>query len=110
MNYGKFIDKILIINPQKIVLNHMQIFNPKLEHLLQAGYKEIRDTDIPEDPAPEGQHYEPRYEDMGDYIGQVWELKEDSPSDVGKTIEQRVTTLEQGMSSISAAIERGRTE
>lgn len=65
---------------------------------------------MPEDPAPEGQHYEAQYTDSGDSITQSWVLVEDEPVEpAGKTIEQRVTALEQDVHGISTAIERGLT-
>lgn len=105
---GKIIDGVLTYPLHRIILNGMQIFNPTSEHLEQAGYKEIRYTDMPEEPAPEGQHYEATYEDKGEYIEQVWELAETIPEEpVGKTLEERVTGLEQAVQSVEDAIERG---
>ena len=106
---GKIIDGVLTYPPHRIVLGGMQIFNPTEEQLMQAGYKPIVETPMPEEPAPEGQHYEAQYTDSGDTITQSWVLVEDEPAPAGKTIEQRVTTLEQDVSSISTAIERGLT-
>lgn len=110
MTYGKIENGTLTYPPHRIVLNGMQIFNPTTDHLSQAGYKPITETAMPEDPAPEGQHYEAQYTDSGDTITQSWILVDDDPVDpTGKTIEQRVTTLEQDVSGINAAIERGLT-
>lgn len=107
---GKITDGILAYPPNRIVLSGMQIFNPTDEQLRQVGYKPIAETPMPEEPAPEGQHYEARYTDSGDTITQSWILVDDEPVDPsGKTIEQRVTTLEQDVSGINAAIERGLT-
>ncbi len=107
---GKIIDGVLTYPPHRIILNGMQIFNPTQEQLMQAGWKTITETPIPEEPAPEGQHYEAQYTDTGDTITQSWVLIDDEPVDPsGKTIEQRVTTLEQDVSGISTAIERGLT-
>lgn len=108
MKYGKIENGNLIYAPRRIVISGMQIFNPTAEHLEQAGYKEIRYTDMPEDPSPDGQHYEATYEDKGDYIEQVWELAETVPEEpVGKTLGERVTGLEQAVQSVEDAIERG---
>lgn len=108
MMLGKIIDGVMTYPPHKIILDGMQIFNPTETQLMQAGWKTITETPMPEDPAPEGQHYEAQYTDAGDTIMQSWVLVEDEPVDlVGKTIEQRVTTLEQNVSGINAAIERG---
>ena len=107
---GKIIDGNLTYPPHRIVLNGMQIFNPTDEQLIQSGFKTIVETDIPEEPSPEGQHYEAQYADYGDSITQSWILVQDAhiePS--GKTIEQRVTALEQDVHGISTAIERGLT-
>lgn len=104
---GKIIDGKLTYPPHRIVLDGMQIFNPTEEQLISAGYKTITETDMPEEPAPVGQHYEAMYVDMGDTILQSWTLVEDQPSETGKTLDERVTALEQDVSGISAAIERG---
>lgn len=107
---GKIIDGVLAYPTHRIILNGMQIFNPTQEQLMQVGYKPITETPIPEEPAPEGQHYEAQYADAGDTITQSWILVEDEPVEPSeKTIEERVTTLEQDVSGISTAIERGLT-
>lgn len=98
MKYGILSDGALQLAPPKIVLNGKQIWNPTGEQLIQAGYKEIRDTDMPEDPAPEGQHYESHYEDKSDHIEMVWSLVEDAePEPQPVTLESRVFTLEEKM-------------
>ena len=102
---GKIIDGKLTYPPHRIVLDGMQIFNPTEEQLISAGYKTITETDMPEEPAPEGQHYESTYTDAGDTIMQSWTLVEDQ--ETGKTLDERVTALEQDVSGISTAIERG---
>lgn len=106
---GKLIDGKLTYPPHRIVLNGMQIFNPTEEQLLSDGYKTITETPIPEEPAPEGQHYEAQYTDSGSTITQSWILVDDETEPSGKTLEQRVTTLEQNVNGISTAIERGLT-
>lgn len=107
--YAKLENDTLIPAPHRIALSGMQIFNPTPDQLIQAGYKPITETPIPEEPAPEGQHYEAQYTDAGDTIMQSWVLVDDEPEPTGKTIEQRVTDLEQDVSGISTAIERGLT-
>lgn len=109
MTYGKIENDTLIPAPHRIVLSGMQIFNPTTDHLTQSGYKPVTETPIPEDTAPDGQHYEASYADSGDTITQSWVLVDDDPEPAGKTIEQRVTTLEQDVSGITTAIERGLT-
>lgn len=106
---GKIIDGKLTYPPNRIVLNGMQIWNPTDDQLIQVGYKPITETPIPEEAAPEGQHYESQYTDGETEITQSWVLVEDEPTPAGKSIEQRVTALEQGVSGISTAIERGLT-
>lgn len=105
---GKIIDGVLTYPPHRIILDGMQIFNPTETQLISAGYKPIIETDMPDD-APEGQHYEAQYTDGETEITQSWVLVEDEPTPAGKSIEQRVTALEQGVSGISTAIERGLT-
>ena len=106
---GKIIDGKLTYPPHRIVMDGMQIFNPTEEQLLSDGYKTITETPIPEEPAPEGQHYEAQYTDSGSTITQSWILVDDAPEPTGKTIEQRVSDLEQDVFGISTAIERGLT-
>ena len=106
---GKIIDGKLTYPPHRIILNGMQIWNPTDDQLMQVGYKTVTETPMPEDPAPEGQHYEAQYTDEETEITQSWVLVEDEPTPAGKSIEQRVTALEQGVSGISTAIERGLT-
>lgn len=105
---GKIIDGVLTYPPHRIVIDGMQIFNPTETQLISAGYKLIVETDMPDD-APEGQHYEAQYTDGETEITQSWVLVEDEPTPAGKSIEQRVTALEQDVSGISTAIERGLT-
>ena len=105
---GKIIDGVLTYPPHRIVLDGMQIFNPTETQLISVGYKLIIETDMPDD-APDGQHYEAQYTDGETQITQSWVLVEDEPTPEGKSIEQRVTALEQGVSGISTAIERGLT-
>lgn len=106
---GKIIDGKLTYPPHRIVLDGMQIFNPTEEQLISAGYKTITETDVPEEPAPEGYHYEATYTDAGDAIMQTWEIVENQAAEAGKTLDERVTALEQDVSGISTAIERGLT-
>lgn len=105
---GKIIDGILAYPPHRIILDGMQIFNPTETQLISAGYKPIIETDMPDD-APDGQHYEAQYADGETQITQSWVLVEDEPTPAGKSTEQRVTALEQDVSGISTAIERGLT-
>lgn len=107
MMLGKIIDGVLTYPSHKIILDWMQIFNPTQEHLIQAGYKPITETPMPEEPAPEGQHYEAQYADSGDTITQSWVLVDDEPVETGKTLDERVTDLEAGQAEITEAIERG---
>lgn len=101
---GKIIDGKLTYPPHRIVLNGMQIFNPTEEQLIQAGYKTITEADIPEDPAPDGWHYEAVYTD-GDTITQSWVLVEDEEIlETDKTITERISTLEQDISNINSVL------
>lgn len=106
---GKIIDGVLTYPPHRIVLDGMQIFNPTETQLISAGYKPIAETAMPEDPAPEGQHYEAQYTDGETEITQSWVLVDNPPVSTEKTLNERVTALEQDISGISTAIERGLT-
>ena len=103
--YAKLENSTLVIAPRRIILNGMKIFNPTEEQLLQAGYKPITETAMP-DPAPDGQHYEPTYSDSGDTITQGWILVEDEETEpAGRTIEERVTDLEAGQAEMDRIFE-----
>lgn len=101
---GKIIDGILTYPPHKIVLNGMQIFNPTETQLISAGYKLIVETDMPDD-APEGQHYEAQYTDGETQITQSWVLVDNPPADTSKTLEQRVTDLENNQNDMNKIFE-----
>ena len=104
--YAKLENKTLIPAPHRIVLSGMQIFNPTPDHLTQAGYKPVTEAPMPEDPAPEGQHYEPTYSDSGDTITQGWTLVENEEVEpAGKTLEERVTDLETGQAEMDRIFE-----
>lgn len=96
---GKIIDGVLTYPPHRIILNGMQIFNPTEEQLSQAGYKPITEVAMPEEPAPEGQHYKAQYTD-GETIMQSWVLVEDVEEEKPVTLEQRVTQLEQNIAGV----------
>lgn len=101
---GKIIDGILTYPPHKIVLNGMQIFNPTETQLISAGYKPIIEMDMPDD-APDGQHYEAQYTDGETQITQSWVLVDNPPADTSKTLEQRVTDLENNQNDMNKIFE-----
>lgn len=106
MTYGKIENEKLIYAPHRIVLGDMQIFNPTPDQLTQAGYKPVTETPMPEDPAPDGQHYEPTYSDSGDTITQGWTLVENEEVEpAGKTLEERITDLEAGQAEMDRIFE-----
>ena len=102
---GKIIDGVLTYPPHRIILNGMQIFNPTEEQLMQVGYKPITETPMPEEPAPEGQHYEAQYTDEETQIAQSWVLVDNPPADTAKTLEQRVTDLENNQNDMNRVFE-----
>lgn len=101
---GKIIDGVLTYPPHRIVLDGMQIFNPTETQLISAGYKPITETDMPDD-APEGQHYEAQYADGETQITQSWVLVDNPPTDTSKTLEQRVTDLENNQNDMNKIFE-----
>lgn len=101
---GKIIDGVLTYPPHRIVLDGMQIFNPTETQLISAGYKLIVETDMPDD-APEGQHYEAQYTDGETQITQSWVLVDNPPADTSKTLEQRVTDLENNQNDMNRVFE-----
>ena len=102
---GKIINGQLTYPPHRIILNGMQIFNPTEDQLIQVGYKPITETPVPDEPAPEGQHYESKYTDAGDTITQSWVLVDNPPADTSKTLEQRVTDLENNQNDMNKIFE-----
>ena len=101
---GKIIDGVLTYPPHRIVLDGMQIFNPTETQLISAGYKPIIKTDMPDD-APEGQHYEAQYADGETQITQSWVLVDNPLADTSKTLEQRVTDLENNQNDMNKIFE-----
>ena len=75
---AKLVKGVLSYAPKKIIIDGKTIFNPGEELLKEQGYKEIRESDIPDD-APDGKIYVSSYEDKGDYIEQVWTLIDEPP-------------------------------
>lgn len=75
---AKLIGGALSYAPKKIIIDGKTIFNPGEELLKEQGYKEIRESDIPDD-APDGKIYVSSYEDKGGYIEQVWTLIDEPP-------------------------------
>ena len=101
---GKIIDGVLTYPPHRIVLDGMQIFNPTETQLVSAGYKPIVEIDMPDD-APEGQHYEAQYTDGETQITQSWVLVDNPLADTSKTLEQRVTDLENNQNDMNKIFE-----
>lgn len=101
---GKIIDGVLAYPPHRIVLDGMQIFNPTETQLVSAGYKPIVEIDMPDD-APDGQHYEAKYTDGETQITQSWVLADNPPADTSKTLEQRVTDLENNQNDMNKIFE-----
>ena len=101
---GKIIDGVLTYPPHRIVLDGMKIFNPTETQLISAGYKLIVETDMPDD-APDGQHYEAQYTDGETEIAQNWVLVDNPPADTSKTLEQRVTDLENNQNDMNKIFE-----
>lgn len=86
--YGKIEDGVLVYASKNIVLDGVTICNPTPEEMKRAGFKEIRETEMPSD-APEGQMYVASYEDKGEYIEQTWSLTVKPIS-----LEERVAAME----------------
>lgn len=96
MKLGKILNGTLQLLPHMIIVDDMKVFNPTEEHAKKAGYKEIINKAMPEEPAPEGQHYESHYEDKGANIEQVWELVDNKVvPPQPPTLEERIIRLEE---------------
>lgn len=94
--YAKLINNRLQIAPKRVQHNGGTVFNPPADVLLALGYLPVTYTDPPVD-APDGQHYEPHWEQTDAAIVQAWELVEDP----------EIPEPEPTMSDLMAAVERG---
>lgn len=74
--YAKLINGTLRSTPKTVDYNGKTIFNPQEDVLLDMGYLPVTYTDVPTD-VPEGQHYEPHWEQTDTKIVQVWTLVDD---------------------------------
>ena len=77
--YAKLINGTLRGAPKTVDYNGKTIFNPPEDVLLELGYFPVTYTDMPSD-APDGQHYESRWEQTDTEIMQVWTLA-DNPAE-----------------------------
>lgn len=77
--YAKLINGTLRSSPKKVDYNGKTIFNPPEDVIQDMGYLPVAYTDIPTD-APNGQHYESRWEQTDTEIVQVWTLM-DNPEE-----------------------------
>lgn len=96
--YAKLINNTIRSAPKRVQHNGGTVFNPPPNILLALGYLPVTYTDPPTD-APEGQHYEPYWEQTDDAIVQVWVLA-DNPE---------MPEAEPTMGDLMAAVERGMT-
>lgn len=79
--YGKLIDGTLYEAPKRIVLGAWQIFNPADEHLAQAGYLPVVETEMPE--LEENQYAIFSYVQQDDQIVKVWSVQTEVNADGG---------------------------
>lgn len=74
--FGKLENGALKYAPPKVRYGDNIIFNPSSTILIELGYLPVAYTDMPAD-APEGQHYEPGWQQTDTGIVQAWELADD---------------------------------
>lgn len=74
--YAKLINNTLRRAPDKVLYDGNTVFNPPDNILLELGYLPVTYTDPPGD-VPEGQHYEPHWEQTDTEIRQTWTLADD---------------------------------
>ena len=78
--YAKLTNGALKTAPKKVTYNGCTVINPSEDKLLGLGYLPVTYTDMPAD-APDGQHYEPHWEQAGESIIQAWELADNPDYD-----------------------------
>lgn len=74
--YAKLIDNTLCPAPHTVAWRGHTVNNPSPDKLLELGYLPVTYTEMPAD-APNGKHYEEKWEQNNTSIVQVWELADD---------------------------------
>lgn len=77
--FAKLLDGRLVRSPQMLPGDGVNIYNPPAEMLLEAGWKPVTFTPVPD--APSGYYYEGHWEETQQDIIQTWVLVEE-PDDV----------------------------
>lgn len=70
---------VLKYAPKKVNYNDRIVFNPTEEILKELGYKEVQNTEYPND----GKYYVSSYEEQDDKIVQVWAETEEPVQENG---------------------------
>lgn len=97
--HAKLINGRLQAAPKRVRHNGSTIFNPPDSVLSDLGYLPVTYTDMPAD-ASDGRHYEPRWEQAGTEIIQVWTLADDQAyPEPEPTLGDLVTAIERGLAT-----------
>lgn len=109
-NYGKLEHGHIRYAPTTVEWQGHVVNNPDGIKLKELGYLPIKYVDMPQD-APEGQHYEPSWEQTATEIVQVWKLIKDEPiPEMPQTIEERVTAVENSNEELATTVDSILTE
>lgn len=77
--FAIFQNGVLKYAPKKVNYNDRIVFNPTEEILKELGYKEVQNTEYPND----GKYYVSSYEEQDDKIVQVWAETEEPVQENG---------------------------
>ena len=91
-NYGKLEHGHIRYAPTTVEWQGHVVNNPDGIKLKELGYLPIKYVDMPQD-APEGQHYEPSWEQAENEIVQAWKLVKDEPEMQEPTQEEQVEAM-----------------
>ena len=109
-NYGKLEHGHIRYAPTTVEWQGHVVNNPDGIKLKELGYLPIKYVDMPQD-APEGQHYEPSWEQAENEIVQAWKLIKDEPiPEMPQTIEERVTAVENSNEELATTVDSILTE
>lgn len=84
---------VLRYAPKKVNYNDSIVFNPTEEILKELGYKEVKNTEYPND----GKYYTTSYEEQDDKIVQVWTEAEEPVQQEGISFDEFLDIIMNGV-------------